>query len=164
MGSSSQAMFCTMPHKTPEASVLCKFAQNRWTRGRPRQFEETEALRNMQRQLGRQAYPAPRWTASPVRPVSIDPACGGVWRQERNLRAGCGTVRGHDGPRLSEAIEIADWARRSRRRSMRPSTSTDGGSSGCFVLAQPGGGDDQPGLSDHLGQALEAIDAFFLSV
>src|ERR1700738_5586460 len=45
-------MFCTMPHKTSGAK---RFMQSRTKQarrgGRPREFDEAEALRNMQRQL-----------------------------------------------------------------------------------------------------------------
>src|SRR5258708_15647212 len=118
-------MFCTMTHKTSGGKRFMQVRTKPVGRGgRPRQFEETEALRNMQRQL---------WTTG-LSGASLDGIARSAGLSRPSLAAAFGDKNAIYAQaaaqfaammdaRVSEAIKIADLGT-ALKASMRPSTST----------------------------------------
>ena len=133
--------------------------------GRPRQFEETEALRNMQRQL---------WTTG-LSGASLDGIARSAGLNRPSLAAAFGDKNAIYAQaaaqfaammdaRLSEAIEIADLGTALKAAfDAAIDIYTTEGPSGCFVLCTaPAEALTHPACRTILAQSLQAIDAFFL--
>lgn len=155
-----------MPHKTSEGKRFMQVRTKPVGRsGRPRQFEETKALRNMQRQL---------WTTG-LSGASLDGIARSAGLNRPSLAAAFGDKNAIYAQaaaefaammdaRLSEAIEIADLGTALKAAfDAAIDIYTTEGPSGCFVLCTaPAEAMTNPVCRTILGQALEAIDAFFL--
>jgi AcrR family transcriptional regulator len=118
--------------------------------GRPRKFNEAEALRSMQREL---------WTTG-LSGASLD----GIARSAGLNRPSLAAAFGDKDARMSEAIGIADLstALTAAFGTVIDIYTTDG-PDGCFVLCTaPAEAPSNPVCRNILFQSLDAIDAFFL--
>ena len=133
--------------------------------GRPRQFEETEALRNMQRQL---------WTTG-LSGASLDGIARSAGLNRPSLAAAFGDKNAIYAQaaaqfaammdaRLSVEIETADLGTALKAAfDAAIDIYTTEGRSGCFVLCTaPAEALTHPACRTILAQSLQAIDAFFL--
>jgi AcrR family transcriptional regulator len=163
-----QAKRCFVQCRTkhPEGKRFMQIRTKQARRGgRPREFDEAKALRNMQRQL---------WTTG-LSGASLDGIARSAGLNRPSLAAAFGDKNAIYAQaaaqfaavmeaRLSEAIEIADLGTALKAAfDAAIDIYTTEGPSGCFVLCTaPAEAMTNPVCRTILGQALEAIDAFFL--
>lgn len=159
-------MFCTIAHKTYQANIFMQVRTKPGGRGgRPRKFDEAEALAKMQRQL---------WTTG-LSGASLDGIARSAGLNRPSLAAAFGDkdaiyaraaaqFAAMMDARLSEAIGIADLgAALTAAFDAAIDIYTTGGPDGCFVLCTaPAEATTNPVCRTILDQSLEAIDTFFL--